>query len=319
MKRCIMWALAGLLTLNGLACNQKSPPNDPKAPGNDVATVTIKMKTRGAGDVVAITNEDKKTIKMKFTDLKGKVLKDNTQDVSEVFEYEETMIKRDGTKPPEKLEREYAKWQLKEGDKTQDVMPKGKKIVVEKKDGKYIVTAKDGPLDPQAIMAVMKEFSRPEQTSEEDLQRLMLPTVPIRPGETWKIDMDKLAKEMSKEMEGAVFDTGKATGSGKLLKVYKKDDKQYGEMTIEFKLPITQLGAAGMAFNNERLSSFLQMEVRFDGCIDGTSEAGTMNKKATMKTESSAAGGPGGPPAGTRISMSMTGEATTTQRDVAKK
>lgn len=199
----------------------------------------------------------------------------------------------------------------------QDIPVKGKRFVIEKKDNKYDITHKDGSqVDVLAKMMLMKEFSKKSEENEEEIVRMLFPATPVKPGDTWKVDMEALAKIMSKS-GGMAFDTAKATGTGKLLKTYMKEGKQFGELTIELKLPVTEMEKQKLA-----KGEVLVQEIKFDGCIDGTSETGTMTKKGSFTGTGPAPKAPPGRPQlppGTNMTLTVNSEGTETHTDVPKK
>src|SRR5687768_16643246 len=88
--------------------------------------VTIKLKERGDGEVAVIVKTDTRTFSLKLADAKGKVVSDKTDIATDIKEYKETILTRDGTKPPTKVEREYLKDQRKKGDKLEELPLQGK-------------------------------------------------------------------------------------------------------------------------------------------------------------------------------------------------
>ena len=246
MNRSIRWAFfAGLLFI-GMACSRNAETDTNKSEGDsspakkEAKAVTIKLRSSAAGDVVLVTKNQKTTTATKIKSKEGNVLKDDSDVTTEIAEYEETIVKREGTKAPEKIERLYSEWKVKTGDANKDVPHKGKRIVIEKKNGKYGVALKEaGKIDRMAESILLKEFADKSEDSEV-IEKLMFPSTPVKPGGTWEIDMDKVAAEMSKSAKMTI-DASKASGSGKLLKTYKKDGKQFGKLTIDMKMPITEI------------------------------------------------------------------------------
>lgn len=239
--------------------------------------VTIKLKTRGAGETILVGKEEKMSMSMKITDGTGKVLVNKDMAATSISEYVETVINREGKKRPTLLEREYIKMIAKSEGKTEDSPLQGKKVVIEKKGTNYTFTYKGGDTVPGAAAAALaKEFSRMTEDRPE-MEDLVLPKTPVKPGDSWNLDMGPIVKDLA---ENATLDadTAKATGTGTLQKVYQKDGKQYGEMKFKLDLPVKAMGQAPgkMQFADGGKAA---VEILLDTCIDGTSELGTMNTK----------------------------------------
>ena len=75
----------------------------------------------------------------------------------------------------------------------------------------------------------------------------------------------------------------KSKATGKLVKAYKKDGKQFGQMEYVIELPMTKL--EGMFPCKE--GSKMEMKIVVDGCIDGTIDAdsSTFTTKVTGSAE----------------------------------
>jgi hypothetical protein len=275
--------------------------------------VTIRIKV--GGDATLFSMENKTTTTWKVADRNGFVLKEDWSVTAESREFEETVVKRDvGAKTPVKIERTYSKWQIRNGDKTQVLLVKGQRIVIEKKNGVYQVAYKNGQkVDVKTGEAIIKDVtSRAE--NRPDIGNLMLPSVPVKPGATWKIEPATIAKVTSKT-RGMKYDLAHATGTGKLLKTYMKGGKQFGEMAYELRLPISEI-------NNVDMKDFAWMWLyhTIDCCIDGTSCTGTTRLASTLTILDAhpEAGTIGGPPIGAGLIVTFSDEVVQTQIDRAK-
>ena len=92
--------------------------------------------------------------------------------------------------------------------------------------------------------------------------------------------MPLIVKEISKA--GAMdLDGAKSTGQGTLVKAYKKDGRQFGEMKFQMEMPIRTIGD-GKGQLKFSAGAKIVMEILFDVCIDGTSESGTMKMRMNM-------------------------------------
>jgi hypothetical protein len=158
---------------------------------------------------------------------------------------------------------------------------KGKTVIFVRKGDKYHFTLKDGGEVPaKAAETFTKELARKTETSNAEIEKLMLPKKAVKPGETWKLDLEPILANLFKsgEME---FHTKKATGTGKLLKAYKKDGRQFGEIRYDVTVPLKAMGKVPtqLVFND---GAKMTMELKLDTCIDGTSEAGTIQVRVVL-------------------------------------
>jgi hypothetical protein len=144
--------------------------------------------------------------------------------------------------------------------------------------------------------------------SDKNTSQLMMPKTPVKAGDEWKVDMAPLLEDFNKrsQMEG---NAAKATGTGKVIKLYKKDGRQYGELLIKMSIPVT---AAGQGKSRLKFSegSTLVIEGRMDVCIDGSATAGAM----TLKTKLEATG-PIPDLEGGKVTITSTGDGTQTQSE----
>ncbi len=275
--------------------------------------VTINLKTRGAGDSVVVAKDENMSMTMKIIDASGKVLADKNIGASSQTEYVETILKRAGKKLPTALERQYLKSVSKQGDKTNALPLQGKKVVIEKKNGSYTFTYKGGEaIAGEAAAALTKEFSRLSDERPE-MEKLILPKTAVKPGDTWKLDMGPIVKDMA-ESGSLDADLAKVTGTGKLQKVYMKDGKQFGVMTFKLDVPVKSMGQPGAKMQFANAAKGI-VDVALDACIDGTSEIGTMKTRMTISGTATMAL----LPPGATVTLNLMVDSATTQREPAKK
>lgn len=277
------------------------------------APITVRLMTHGDGNIAIVAKEEKMSVIVKIVDAVGKVLADKNESASEIAEYTETIVKRNGVKPASKLERDYTKAQLKKGAATEDSPLQGKKIVIERKAGnKYEYTIKGGDRVAAAAEAILaKEFiSITDDTP--DLDVLMSPKQLVKPGDSWKLDMGPIVNEISKNAM-AEFDAAKATGTGVLQKTYKKDGKLNGEMKFTMEIPVKTIGE-GPAQIVFAAGTKAVMEVRFDICIDGSSAAGTLSQTMRLTGTGTIAQIPGA-----IVTVTFTGQSNVSKRDPSSK
>ena len=299
MKRCIaIAAIVSLLTWTGAAQSQEA--------------ITIKLKVRGEGDSVLVKKNETVTSKVKVEDGTGKVLVEQNEKKTEVAEYQETVLKREPKKSPTKLERAYITMQTKKGDQTTVGPLQGKTVVIEKKGDKYAFAFKDGEsVAGPAATALVKEFAR-KTDSNVDLDKLILPKTAVKVGDSWKLDMGPILKELIKDGEMDV-DGAKAKGTGKLLKAYTKAGRRFGEMNYLIEMPLKSMGKGPqqMKFAD---GAKVAMNMTLDVCIDGTSEAGTIRISMNLNGIAALPQVPGG-----SATLNVVSETRGSQADVAKK
>jgi hypothetical protein len=165
-----------------------------------------------------------------------------------------------------KLKRTFEKALITTNGKTSALGVEGKTILIEKVGDKYKFTVDGKPLPADSEKLLNDEFNKGDQ---KDPRQVMLPQKPVKPGDTWKVDVADLMKMMGPE--GPQLDKDKTTASGKLVKTYQQDGKQFGVLEFTVDAPITGLGPKG-GFVVKDGKMIVTMTA--DGCIDGTSPSG---------------------------------------------
>jgi hypothetical protein len=93
--------------------------------------------------------------------------------------------------------------------------------------------------------------------------RDLLPENPIRVNQTWELSGDKLARSLNMVAPMPV-DPDKATGTGKLLRVYEKNGHRFGQIELNITLPAGSTPQATVV-GDSKMTAVIQ----YDGCIDG--------------------------------------------------
>jgi hypothetical protein len=268
----------------------------------------IKTRDIAQGDVYQIQKTETTTIKTKVSDAAGKELQNVTQKVVESATYKETILKCEPKKSPTLIERKYEKAQLTTDDKKTDLPYQGKTVVIEKKDGKFRFTV-DGKELPEADAAVLaKEFAK-QSDDQTEIEKAILPKNPVKLNDSWKVDMAPLVKDAAKggDME---LDAARCKGTGTLLKAYKKDNKQYGEMKVVLTLGIKSLGK-GEEKITAKDGAVATMELHLDACIDGSVNNGISKMVMDMDVKGSAGG--------VQLSIVLQTKGEETRTELAKK
>ena len=242
--------------------------------------VKIILKDRGEGDTVLVKKNETTTAKVKLVDAQGNVLVDKDENKIEKTEYKETILKREGKKLPTKIERDYLQGQIIKDGKAEDLPLQGKTVLIEKTGSVYGYSFKGGAeLTGAAAAMLKKEFSR-KTDADPEWEKLLLPKTAVKPGDSWKLELGPIVKEIFKGGDAA-GDEAKAEGTGTLLKAYNKGRKQYGIMQFKLEVPLTSVGKAPQQMKFTTGAKML-IEVNMDVCIDGTSESGTMKVQMNM-------------------------------------
>ncbi len=242
---------------------------------------TIKIRKDAKGDVVKVTETDSEKGKMKITVMGMDMPKDEDKGMSAAFT--EKIIEKEAGKRATKIERTYTKAELtRDGSR---ITPSfvGKTVVVERTDKAYKFTVDGKELSGDDAKFLTEEFKDKKKDDDSDLEHLLLPKEAVAVNGTWKPDVAAVVKEMMKDAEAPLsVDAAKAMATGKLLKAYKQDGKQYGIIEIEMTLPLKEIGAGAMKIAMEAGSN-IKLTFRFDGCIDGSSNSGKMDMVMDMK------------------------------------
>jgi hypothetical protein len=265
----------GLLTLGLLLAQAGLRAQD--------SAYTIKVKEPGQGETVLVERTEAFANTSKVVDATNKALQDQSNKGVVSATYKETILEQEGKKRPTKLRREYEKAQLKVGDKTVDLTYHGKTVLIAKQpDNKYHFRIENGQeLTGPDAESLDKEFNSSGGDDKFDLEKHLLPKAPVKLNDTWRIDMGALAKDFTANTQVEV-DLTKATGTGRLKKVYAKDGKQVGELQFLVEMPLKSVPSGPGTKLDLQAGSKASIDVTLDVCIDGTSVAGTLKGKMKM-------------------------------------
>jgi hypothetical protein len=243
-------------------------------------TYTIKLKERGEGETAVIKRKETTSTKV-VVSVGGNQVVDTREIKSEVKEFKEQYLKLDDKKIATKLQREYAKVELTKDNKKEEGALAGKTVIIEKKGNAYDFTYKNGDkVEGQAAAELAIEFGKKKQESAV-LEKLMLPPGAVKVGDTWKIDVAKIAELFGKD-EAVGLDVKKSVSEGKLIKAYKKDGRQFGVMKFKLDMPLDYIGKGKEQLKFTSGAKMI-VDIDFDVCIDGGSENGVMTMKMNMK------------------------------------
>jgi hypothetical protein len=243
------------------------------ASAQDEYTIKLKKSTKGTQTREhKVETENEET---KVTDNDGKLLDEKKKNSTLTVTYEQTVLERpDPKKKASVLKRVYEKAVVKDEDGMRDLPYQGKTVLIEKKDGKYRFSYEKGAeITGEEAKWLDKEFNpKHKDDSDIDFEALMMPTKPLKVGGSWKMPMEEFCKSFEKSA-GLRVHADKATGTGTLVKAYKKDGRQFGDLIIKMEMPIK----AGVENGNEtplQPGSVMGLDVKMSMCIDGSVEDG---------------------------------------------
>ena len=240
--------------------------------------ITIKLRKAGPGDTVKETKTESGKTKVVIS-IMGK---DETKDedtLTKLAFTDEVIEKAAGASKPTKVKRTYDKAEMTKSGAKVDLGLDGKIVLIEKKDDAYTYTVDGKDVSGEAADMLKKEFATKKSSSEDDF----LPNKPVKVGDTWIVDVAKIAPELAEG--GMVIDEKASKATGKLVKIYDKAGAKFGVLEIEMDLVVSKLKAAQEIPLKE--GSKLMIKITMDGCVDGTSATGggVMSMKGNLAGE----------------------------------
>jgi hypothetical protein len=219
------------LAISVLACAFTGPVG-----GQDQPTYDIKVKSPRQGDTVRVSSSEQMESGSTLVDNQGKVRKEENEKDSTNLTYEETILER-ADHELKRLKREYAT-ATRTIDGKRDALPyDGKTVLIEKENDRYHFQIDRGQeIAPQDAPELDQEFTG--GNAAKQFTEMLLPKKAVQVGEVWNVSTDILLKEL-KSFCVAKVDAAKGVATGKLVKVYHKDGRQFGVLELTIDLPIT--------------------------------------------------------------------------------
>jgi len=248
--------LAGLISLT-------SPAQD---------AVSIKIASPRAGERARITVEEKTTTKSVFT-IQGRPMGKEEVKTKSLVYVDEILENTKNAKRATKLTRTYEKAELGTDGNSRKLPVEGKTVRIEKRGEKYTFIVEGQPVEGDILRLLQEEFDKEEG---KDVRDVMFPKKPVKPGETWKIDGGEIIKAIGEK--GPTFAEDKVIASGKLVKEYKKEGRQFGVIEFTFEAPITGLGQKNFTVKEGKMA----LKLSGDGCIDGSVATGKSTTKMSL-------------------------------------
>jgi len=287
------------------------------APAAD--THTIKLKKSAKGDVTKAEDVEESTTAVVATDGAGTKLVDQKEKTSKTNIYKETILeKKEGDDKSTSVKRAYEKARnVPKDGKEETRVYEGKTVLIDKKGDKYEFIIEGGEeITGKDAEDLDKAFNK-KGPSDEEVEKYILPGKAVKVGESWKLDVDKMLKELMKDEKETVmaFDSAKTEGSGKLLEVYEKNGHKFGKMTFTISATLKEFSTGGMKFK-VRDGSKMALNIEIDVCIDGSDGSGVLKTEMKMTLNADVS-----TPDGKEINMLVDNKSTMTQKrtDVTKK
>lgn len=246
--------------------------------------VELKEYASKVGDRVRVSDDERTTTRTIF--IADDKREDKTEKSTKMVVYvAETLEVKAGEKKPIKSQRVYETAEETKDGKVTKLPLHGKTVVIEKKGDKYTFTYADGKaVEGKAREELDKELNKKDDDDLDDF----IPKRPLKPGESWKMDAEKLVKSFNKDEEAFVVDTKKASGTGKLLEAYTFGGHKYGVYDLRIEFPITELGGANKV--PLKAGSKMTMHIVGEGNVDGKEPDGAITMRMTLRVSFEANG-----------------------------
>ncbi len=218
-----------LIAAIGILVGCKKPPEG-AAPGDGDpnATYTIKIRSEQAGDRTDEIESESGTSETTVRDKKEKAKQDKK------IEYREEIIEMPtGAVKPTKLTRTYKVAQQSDA-KTGTMKPlpyEGKTVAIEKKGANYTFTADGKKMSALDAGDLTREFSKANAGKIDDF----LPKSAVKVGESWTIDPTEVKALGAMPLP---IDLARSKITGKLTRVYTKDGKPWGAVSLDCDLAV---------------------------------------------------------------------------------
>jgi hypothetical protein len=276
---------------------------------------TIKIGKSRQGDVYLGGSDELEKHHTRIEDLEGKLLQEDKKETTRITSFRETVLEKpEGKDRATKLKRHYDKAQTKEDGEAKPLPYQGKTVLIEKKGEKYQFHIEGGEaLTGKDAKLLDDEFNK--KGSSREFEKLLLPKVPVAVGESWKIDPEPIIKDFSSKEEALIGDAAKSTATGKLVRAYKKDGKQFGVLHFKVDLALKEIKAKDQTLALQP-GAHMVITMDVDTCIDGSRDVGEgtmlmeMDLKALVKD-------PGGTPRA-KVNVTASGKVKMSQQPASK-
>jgi hypothetical protein len=229
----------------------------------------IKIGSPGLGDKSQVTSSGNFDIEFKLLDNTGNAVFEKKEAKALRFVFRETGLERAAAgEELVRLKRQYDTGERRVNGVRETLPYQGKTLLIEKKDGRFqflIETDRGGEsLEGKEDDELHEEFNKGD--FRKLLNATMLPRKSVKLNETWKLDAAPMARDLMKDGKIEV-DEGKSKGSGKLVKTYQKNGKQFGVIELVLEFPVSHVINDGN--KSPTKEGKITIKLQRDGCIDG--------------------------------------------------
>jgi hypothetical protein len=251
---------------------------------------TLKLRQAAANEPVEAQRSDQLKVELKLSDAAGNAVQGRKEARTLTLVFRETGLDRaEGEWRFTSLQRDYRKAE-RHRDGGKDVLPyQGKTVVIDKKEGKYNFRIGDDLLDGKEAEELENEF---RQSGRIGLNGdAWLPKNPVKVGAGWKIDVAPFTRDLARA-NNCILDEGRGSGAGKLLKVFEKDGRRFGELEANLEFVITHLLDPKNGIKTPCQEGRLLLRIHTIACIDGSREQSVtrVTLESDVRAEFSAGG-----------------------------
>jgi hypothetical protein len=232
----------------------------------------IKIGSPGLGDKSQVTSTGNFDMEFKVLDNAGNAVVEKKETKALRFEFRETGLERAGAGDElVRIKRFYDRGERRINGVRETLPYQGKTLLIQKKDGRFTFLI-DNDAGGESLEG-KEDDELNEELNKGDFRKLMnaamLPRKAVKLNETWKLEVAPLARDLMKDGKIEV-DEAKSKGSGKLVKIYQKNGKQFGVVELTMEFPVTHVINEGNKSPTKEGKITIKLER--DGCIDGSLE-----------------------------------------------
>ncbi len=244
----------------------------------DDEAVALQRYQYRVGDRVRVMDEERSLLRFVVVQNNQREEKQETREKIVIF-VSETLAVQKGERRPRKIQRVYERAEETKNGTTEKLPLHGQTVVIEKKNDRYVFTTGNGQaLDGPAHDELDKEFNRKKEDNELDN---FIPPRPLKPGETWMMDAQKLVQSFSRASREFIMDAKTAKGEGKFVESYTFGGYKYGIYDMLIQFPLKQL--AGPNPMDLKSGSKMEMRILADGNVDGREPNGILTLRVTLR------------------------------------
>ncbi len=186
--------------------------------------------------------------------------------------YQETILTRDpATGTITRLRRQCETATLEVNQKETLLPYHGKAFTVERGADGCRVRFEGTPPPEDFVRELKSGFARKKDVNVLDA---LLPRRPVRPGDTWEFDAKPLLRAWPKPEQVRLNADG-AAGTGKLVKVEKRDGRLFGVMEFAVEVPVLGADFGPRAATLEP-GAHRTIVLSVEGCVDGSASTLTV-------------------------------------------